>query len=67
MSQHARQIYHKDAIQVWQDKCRIVSLNHGLKAMPYIDAAKAADYELGATLAAIQANRIIRSLLTRVK
>jgi len=55
--------YRKSASQKWQDKCRVCMDNEGLIALPYSDAAKLPDYELGATLAAINGNRIIRKLL----
>lgn len=59
--------YHQTATQKWQDKCRVCSINQSLVALPYSDAAKVEDYELGATLAAINGNRIIRQLLEDTK
>jgi len=55
--------YHQTTNQKWQDRCRVCMLNESLVALPYSDAAKLVDYELGATLAAINGNRIIRQLL----
>lgn len=49
--------------QVWQDQCRICQINGKLVALPYIEASRLDDYELGATLAAISANRLIRRLI----
>lgn len=59
--------YRQTASQKWQDKCRVCSINNALVALPYSDASKVEDYELGATLAAINGNRIIRQLLDDTK
>lgn len=53
------------AHQVWQDECRICLINGKLVALPYIEASRFDDYEFGATLAAISANRLIRRLLNK--
>jgi hypothetical protein len=49
--------------EVWQDQCRICMVNGKLIALPYIEASRFDDYEFGATLAAINANRLIRKLV----
>lgn len=49
--------------EVWQDQCRICMVNGKLIALPYIEASRFEDYEFGATLAAINANRLIRKLV----
>lgn len=59
--------YRQAANQKWQDQCRICLLNDTLVALPYTTAAKAEDYELGATIAAINGNRAIRQLLEDLK
>lgn len=59
--------YQQQARQIWVDRCRVVAEAHGLQAMPYLEATRCADYELGATLAAIAANRVIRTLLEATK
>lgn len=51
------------AHQIWQDHCRICKVDGKLLALPYIEASRLDDYELGATLAAISANRLLRRLL----
>jgi hypothetical protein len=51
--------------EVWQDLCRICLINGKLVALPYIEASRFDDYEFGATLAAISANRLIRKLLNK--
>lgn len=55
--------YRQGANQKWQDKCRVCLVNDTLVALPYSEASTVEDYELGATLAAISGNRIIRQLL----
>lgn len=50
--------------QIWQDKCRVCLVNGCLVALPYIEASCMDDYELGATLSAIRANRLIRRLIS---
>lgn len=64
-SAHARNQYQQQAQQTWVDRCRVVADEQGLHAVPYLEAARFADYELGATLAAIAANRLIRTLIAR--
>ena len=49
--------------EVWQDQCRICMVNGKLIAFPYIESSRFDDYEFGATLAAINANRLIRKLV----
>lgn len=61
--QHAN--YRHNAQQVWQDRCRVCKINDTLVALPYSDAAQYADYELGATIAAIAANRLLRRLVSQ--
>ena len=51
--------------EVWQDQCRICMVNDKLVALPYIEASRYDDYEFGATLAAINANRLIRKLVNK--
>jgi hypothetical protein len=51
--------------EVWQDQCRICMVNGKLIALPYIEASRFDDYEFGATLAAINANRLIRKLVNK--
>lgn len=51
--------------EVWQDQCRICLMNGKLVALPYIEASHCDDYEFGATLAAINANRLIRKLIAQ--
>lgn len=51
------------AHELWQDQCRICLINGKLVALPYIEASRFDDYEFGATLAAISANRLIRRLI----
>ncbi|MDF0379060.1 hypothetical protein [Methylophilus sp. YYY-1] len=53
------------AHEVWQDQCRICLINGKLVALPYIEASRFDDYEFGATLAAINANRLIRKLVNK--
>jgi hypothetical protein len=53
------------AHEVWQDQCRICLVKGKLVAMPYIEASRYDDYEFGATLAAINANRLIRKLVKK--
>jgi nuclear transport factor 2 (NTF2) superfamily protein len=67
MFDNMRSNYHRTAIQKWQDRCRVCARTDSLVALPYSEAAKEADYELGATLAAINGNRIIRQLLEDTK
>ena len=50
--------------QIWQDKCRVCLMDDKLIALPYIEASHMGDYELGATLAAISGNRLIRRLIS---
>lgn len=56
---------HAQMHEVWQDQCRICLINGKLVAVPYIEASRFDDYEFGATLAAISANRLIRRLLDK--
>lgn len=51
--------------EVWQDQCRICLIKGKLVALPYIEASRFDDYEFGATLAAISANRLIRRLVEK--
>jgi hypothetical protein len=53
------------AHEVWQDMCRICQINGKLVALPYLEAARYDDYEFGATLAAISANRLLRRLINK--
>lgn len=59
--------YREAANQKWQDRCRVCLLEDTLVALPYTTAAKVVDYELGATIAAINGNRAIRQLLEDLK
>jgi hypothetical protein len=63
-SQHSNSNYRDNSKQIWQDKCRVCLVDGFLVALPYIEASCVDDYELGATLSAIRANRLIRRLAT---
>lgn len=67
MDSNANLDYQKYARAKWQDQCRVVSIDNKLVAMPYVEAAKESDYILGATMASIMANRLIRRLLEETK
>lgn len=63
-NQHNNSKHQDSSKQIWQDKCRVCLVDEQLVALPYIEASHMGDYELGATLAAIGANRLIRRLIT---
>lgn len=63
-SQHNNAKHQDNDKQIWQDKCRVCLVDGYLVALPYIEASCADDYELGATLSAIRANRLIRRLIS---
>lgn len=63
----SRKQYQRQAQAKWVDRCRVVADTQGLQAVPYLEATRCADYELGATLAAIAANRFIRTLIQSSK
>lgn len=55
--------YRIQSKQVWKDMCRVCNIDDNLVAVPYTEASRFKDYELGATIAAISANKLIRRLL----
>lgn len=63
-SQHSNPKHQDNSRQIWQDKCRVCLVDGHLVALPYIEASHVGDYELGATLSAISANRLIRRLIS---
>lgn len=63
-SQHSNSKHQDNRKQIWQDKCRVCLVDERLVALPYIEASRVSDYELGATLAAISGNRLIRRLIS---
>ncbi|HEY3301292.1 MAG TPA: hypothetical protein VGJ90_11005 [Methylophilaceae bacterium] len=63
-SQHNNSKHQDNDKQIWQDKCRVCLVDGCLVALPYIEASCVDDYELGATLSAIRANRLIRRLIS---
>jgi hypothetical protein len=63
-SQHSNSKHLDNSKQIWQDRCRVCLVDGYLIALPYIDASCMDDYELGASLSAIRANRLIRRLIT---
>lgn len=56
---------HSTPLTAWKDRCRICEMNGQLVALPYIEASRYDDYEFGATLAAISANRLLRKLISQ--
>ncbi len=66
-TQAARHYYRQHANQQWADRCRVVQMEGKLVALPYLLAKESPDYEIGATLASISANRLIRQLLAAAK